>query len=60
MSHKLETSSKISRVQETLEPFKKRLKVVNVPQTLEKVKEMLKKRTMVSNAQKAVKRILKD
>ncbi|WP_410542923.1 hypothetical protein [Wolbachia endosymbiont of Tetranychus urticae] len=38
ISHGLEVPSKIPRVQETQEPLKKRLKVVNVPQTKEEAK----------------------
>ncbi|WP_353280516.1 ankyrin repeat domain-containing protein [Wolbachia endosymbiont (group B) of Cyclophora punctaria] len=58
ISHGLEVSSKIPRVQETQEPLKKRLKVVNVPQTKEEAKNILKK-SRVSNAQQMVKRMLK-
>ncbi|WP_255563487.1 ankyrin repeat domain-containing protein [Wolbachia endosymbiont of Bemisia tabaci] len=56
-SHELETLSKTSRVQETQEPLKKRLKVVNIPQTIEEAKKILKE-SRISNAQKILKRIL--
>ncbi|MGL9758831.1 MAG: ankyrin repeat domain-containing protein [Wolbachia sp.] len=58
ISHGLEVSSKIPRVQETQEPLKKRLKVVNVPQIKEEAKKRLKE-SRVSNAQQIVKRMLK-
>ncbi|WP_341815840.1 MULTISPECIES: ankyrin repeat domain-containing protein [unclassified Wolbachia] len=58
ISHGLEVPNEIPRVQETQEPLKKRLKVVNVPQTKEEAKKILKE-SRVSNAQQMVKRMLK-
>ncbi|MCA7010754.1 ankyrin repeat domain-containing protein [Wolbachia endosymbiont of Tribolium confusum] len=58
ISHGLEVSSESTRVQETQEPLKKRLKVVNVLQTKEKAKKRLKE-SRVPNAQQMVKRMLK-
>ncbi|WP_245970094.1 ankyrin repeat domain-containing protein [Wolbachia endosymbiont of Bemisia tabaci] len=61
ISHELEVSSKIPRVQETQEPLKKILKMVkmvNVPQAKEEVEE-IPKEPRVSNEQQMVKRMLK-
>ncbi|UYC24162.1 ankyrin repeat domain-containing protein [Wolbachia endosymbiont of Aedes aegypti] len=58
VSHKLETLSKLPRVQETQESLKKRVKVVNVPQTKEEAKKILKE-AGISNSQKMIKRIPK-